>query len=164
MSEVNSQPELIETVSPPSNPSVIELAEHEELEGDLKEIYDLVYAKVKQIASSGKFTAEHLRPLVLNIVEIVQGYSSDKYDHIDGSQKKAMAMNILRHVIVDLHKNKQMSQQQYEMILLSLEFFGGAIFDLAKMAWKKLVEVTVDISENGTAKCCARNFSRRSKK
>lgn len=152
----NSQTETIEPV--PINPSIIELAEHEDLEGDLKEIYDLVYTKVKQIVASGKFTAEHLRPLVLNIVEIVQEYTKNKYDHIDGAQKKAMALNILRHVIVDLHKRGQINQEQYEMILLSLEFFGGALIDLGKAAWTKLVEVAEDVSENGVSGCCKRNF------
>lgn len=166
----NSQPEETETVvvpvskPVPTNPNIIELAEHEDLEGDLKEIYDLVYTKVKQIVASGKFTAEHLRPLILNIVEIVQEFTKGKYDHIDGAQKKAMAMNILRHVIVDLHKRGQIDQESYELILLSLEFFGGAIFDLAKMAWKKLVEVVDDVSENGVSGCCKRNFGRKGKK
>ena len=160
----NSQPEESSLLTPmssepvPINPSIIELAEHEDLEGDLKEIYDLVYTKVKQIVASGKFTAEHLRPLVLNIVEIVQEYSNNKYDHIDGAQKKVMALNILRHVIVDLHKRGQINQEQYEMILLSLEFFGGALIDLGKVAWAKLVEVAEDVSENGVSGCCKRNF------
>ena len=123
----------------------------------MKEIYDLLTAKVRQIVSTGKFTAEHLRPLILNIIEIVQEFTQDKYDHIDGSQKKSMALNILRHVIVDLHKKGQISKEDYELILLSLEFFGGALFDLGKAAWKKLVETVSDISDNGCAGCFGRN-------
>ena len=140
---------------------VIDLAEHEDLEGDLKEIYDLVKAKISQIVSTGKFTAEHLRPLILNVVEIVQEYTKNKYDHIDGAQKKAMAMNIMRHVIVDLHKNGQINQEQYELILLGLEFFGGALVDLAKIAWRKLIEVIDDVADNGCAGCFGRNCRRR---
>lgn len=140
---------------------VIELAEHEDLEGDLKEIYDLVKAKISQIIATGKFTADHLRPLILNIIEIVQEYTRNKYDHIDGAQKKAMALNILRHVIVDLHREGQISQEQYELILLSLEFFGGALIDLGKQAWKALVNVVEDVADNGCAGCFGRNCRRR---
>jgi len=143
------------------NDHVLELAEHEDLEGDLKEIYDLVYTKVDLIVSSGKFTAEHIRPLVLNLVEIIQEYTNNKYDHIDGAQKKAMALNILRHVIVDLHKKGQINQQQYELILLSLEFFGGPLIDLAKAAYKALVNVVDDVAENGCAGCWGRNCRRK---
>jgi len=142
---------------------VIKLAEHEDLEDDLKEIYDLVLKKVSLIVATGKFTAEHLRPLILNIIEIVQEYTANKYAHIDGAQKKAMAINILRHVIVDLHKNRQIDQEQYELILLSLEFFGGALFDLGKAAYKLLVTVVDDVSENGCKGCFGRNFRRKRK-
>ena len=58
----NIEPVVVAPLVPIINP-IIELAEHEDLEGDLKEIYDLVYAKVKLIVSTGKFTAEHLRPI-----------------------------------------------------------------------------------------------------
>ncbi len=138
--------------------NVIALAESEDLEGDLKEIYDLVSKKIALIAATGKFTAEHLRPLILNIIEIVQEYTTQKYHHIDGAQKKAMALNILRHVIVELHKKGQINQEQYEMILLSLEFFGGALIDLGKQAYKKLIEVIDDVVDNGVSGCCGRNF------
>ena len=131
--------------------NVIELAEKEDLEGDLKEIYDLVAIKVRQIVSVGHFTADHLRPLSLNVIEIVQNFSKERYDHIDGAQKKSMALNIIRHVIVDLRKNNQITQQEYETILLGLEFFGGALIDLGKEAYKMLVNVIDDIAENG---CC----------
>ena len=162
--DANPQPETVEAVpveavvdAPVSN-DVIALAEHEDLEGDLKEIYDLVHAKVKQIVATGKFTAEHIRPLILNIIEIVQEYTKGKYAHIDGAQKKAMALNVLRHVIVDLHKNGQINQDQYEMILLSLEFFGGVLIDFGKIIYKKLVEVADDVAEHGCSGCCKRNF------
>jgi len=141
--------------------NIIRLAEHEDLEGDLKEIYDLVYDKIALIVSTGKFGAEHLRPLILNIVEIIQEYTANKYDHIDGAQKKAMALNILRHIIVDLHRRGQINQEQYELILLGMEFFGGALIDLGKAAWKKLVEVVDDVSTNGCAGCFGRNCRKR---
>lgn len=128
-----------------------------ELEGELKEIYDLVKAKITSIVSTGKFTPELLRPLILSIIEVVQGYTNEKYSHIDGSQKKAMAMNILRHVFEDLHNQKQINDNDYEMIMLSLEFFGGALFDLGKVLYNKLHETVSDVSENGCNGCFARN-------
>jgi hypothetical protein len=143
--------------------NTLKLAEEEQLEDDLKEIYDLVYKKVNLIVSSGKFTAEHVRPLVLNVIEVVQNYTTSKYDHIDGSEKKAMALNVIRHVIVDLYKKGQISSDQYELILLSLEFFGGALIDLGKAAYNKLIEIAVDVSDNGCSGCTGRNFRRKNK-
>lgn len=142
---------------------IIDMAEHEDLEGDLKEIYGLVYKKVALIVSTGKFTAEHLRPLILNIIEIVQEYTDNKYHHIDGAQKKAMALNILRQVVVDLHNKGQINQENYELILLSLEFFGGALIDLGKAAWTALVNAIDDVTENGCAGCFGRNCRRKRK-
>ena len=154
MAEVEVEPVTIKS-------SIVELAEHEDLEGDLKEIYDLVRAKVRLVVSTGKFTAEHIRPLLLHIIEIVQEYTSEKYAHIDGSQKKTMALNILRHVIVDLYKNGQIGQDEYELILLSLEFFSGALMDLGKAAYKALVTVVDDIAEHGCSGCFGRNCRRK---
>lgn len=157
--ELESVPETkpIREINLMDNSNIIDLAEHEDLEGDLKEIYDLLRVKVKLIVSTGKFTAEHIRPLLLNIIEIVQEYTDAKYAHIDGAQKKAMAMNILRHVIVDLYKNGQISKDDYELILLSLEFFGGALVDLAKATFTKLIETIDDVAQNGCAGCFGRN-------
>ena len=150
-----------ETLHIVNNNHVIVMAEREDLEGDLKEIYDLVKYKISQIVATGRFTSDHLRPLLLNIIEIVQEYTTNKYKHIDGSQKKAMALNILRHVIVDLHKNGQINQEQYEMVLLGLEFFGGILIDMGKIVWKKMVDVVEDVSTNGCQGCFGRNFRRR---
>ena len=141
--------------------SIVELAKHEELEGDLKEIYDLVTVKVRQIVSTGHFTADHIRPLSLNVIEIIQNYTKNKYDHIDGAQKKAMALNILRHVIINLRDNQQISQQECETLLLGLEFFGGALIDLGKEAYKMLIHVLDDVSEHGCSGCFGRNFKPR---
>ena len=127
------------------------------LEGDLKEIYDLVKTKVTQIVSTGKLTAEHIRPLLLNIIEVVQNFTDQKYSHIDGSEKKALALNILRHVFKDLHQKGQLNDEQYEMIMLSLEFFGGVLIDFGKVVYNKLVDVASDVAEHGCKGCFSRN-------
>lgn len=155
--DAESQPEP----QPETSLGVVSLAAGEELEGDLKEIYDLVSLKVKLIVSTGKFSQEHLRPLILNVIEIVQNYTKGKYAHIDGAQKKAMALNVLRHVIVTLYQNGQLDKDQYEMILLGLEFFGGALMDMGKVVYNALVNVAEDISENGCAGCFGRNCSKK---
>lgn len=134
-----------------------------ELEGDLKEIYDLVKAKITQIVATGKLTAEHLRPLILNIIEVVQNFTDQKYSHIDGSEKKAMALNILRHVFKDLHNKGQLNDEQYEMIMLSLEFFGGVLIDFGKVVYNKLVDVAADVAEHGCKGCLSRNCAPKKK-
>lgn len=148
---------MSETTAAPTESTLIIPNEAEELEGDLLEIYELVHKKANLIVSTGKFTAEHLRPLILEIIEVVQNYTANKYDYIDGSKKKAIALNILRRVITDLYNNGQMNKDQYEMVLLSLEFFGGALIDLGKAAYKLLIQVVDDIADNGISGCVSRN-------
>lgn len=148
-------------MSDPSTPNenvVVNSNEADDLEGDLKEIYDLVKVKVSQIVATGKLTSDHLRPLLLDLVEVVQEYSSGHYDHIDGAKKKAMSLNVLRHVFKDLRDKEQISQSDYEMIMLSLEFFGGVLIDFGKVVYNKLVEVATDISDRGCSGCTSRNF------
>lgn len=128
-----------------------------ELQGDLKEIYSLVSTQVTNIVAVGKLKPEQLRPLVLNVIEVVQNYTQAKYDHIDGAQKKSMAINILQHVILDLKNKGQLTVDEYTMISMGLDFFGSALIDFGKMAYNKLVETVDDIAEHGYKGCVGRN-------
>ena len=158
MSDAVTDPEIIPTETVIESVPVESVpSETDDLEDDLKDIYGLIQIKIRQIVSTGKLTPEHIRPLLLDLIEIVQEYTNNKYDHIDGAKKKAMAMNILRYVFKDLHAKGQIDQESYEWLMLSLEFFGPALIDLAKQAWKLLVDTSIDISENGCSGCCSRN-------
>ncbi len=140
------------------NGSDVVTNKNNDLESELKEIYDLLNANVNQIITNGNFTPDHLRPLILNLIEVVQNYTSGKYEHIDGTKKKEMALKVLRHVITGFYNDGKISKDDYDTIMIGLEFFGGALIDLGKAAWKGLAKVAEDISENGCHGCWGRNF------
>jgi hypothetical protein len=130
----------------------------DELENDLQEIYDLLDGKVSQIITNSNFTPDHLTPLILNLIEVVQNYTSGKYENINGAKKKEIALNVLRHVITDFYIDGKISKNDYDTIMIGLEFFGDALIDLGKAAWKGLFKVVEDVSENGCRGCWGRNF------
>jgi len=135
--------------------------EEKELEGDLKEMYDLVKTKIEMTIADQHFTSELVRPLLIGIIQVVQSFTKGKYGKMDGSQKRAMAMELTKHVMKDLHHKGQITDEAYEYTMLGLELFGPALFDGLKALSKKIGEVVDDIQEHGAAGCCGRNFGRR---
>lgn len=133
----------------------------EDLDANLKEIYDIVSEKVNLVVSNGDFTSDHIKILILDIVGVVQNYTSGRYDNIEGSQKKEMALNVLRHVIDDFYSKGKISKDDYDMIILGLTFFGDALIDLGKASWKKLTEIEEDVIEHGCNGCWGRNCRRK---
>jgi hypothetical protein len=124
---------------------------------EFQKLYGLVSKKVRQIIQNGRLTPDLIRPLLLIIVREIEDYKEGQYAFIDGATKKAYAMAITRRVFEDLHKSKQIDDETYEWVMLSLEFFGGALFDGIKAIYNSIVDVAVDISENGCGGCFGRN-------
>lgn len=143
-----------------TDPRVSEMIE---LQGNIKELYDEVSTQVSSIVSSGKFNNAQIAPLLLSIIGIVQSYADNKYPHITGSDKKTIALDLLNRVITDLYNQGKITQDEYQLIKVSIEVFGGPLIDLAKAAWKKAEAVMDDLVDNGISGCCRRNFSRRDK-
>jgi len=131
--------------------------EAEELEGELKELYELVSKKIRMTIANQRFSPELLRPLLLQIIETVQEFSNGKAHKLDGSIKRSMALSIAKYIVKDLHNNNQMNDELYEYLMISLEIAGPALMDGLKALYSKLVSVGQDISENGCKGCASRN-------
>ena len=164
-SSVTSEPVSSQVVSEPVSSSVTSvtvtdprIAELIDLQSNISLLYNEVNAAVNAIIFTGKLDSGKITPLMICIIGIVQRYAEDKYTHITGADKKTIALNILNKVIKDLYEQGKISQDDYQLIILSLDFFGGPLIDLAKAAWTKAEAVIDDIQENGLKNCCGRNF------
>ncbi len=135
-----------------------------EVDEEFKELYELVSKKVKQTIANGKLTPDLIRPLLLIVVREVENFTQGKYSNIDGSTKRAYAMAITRYVFEDLHEAGQIDEETYGWVMLGLEFFGGVIFDGLKSIYNSIIDVAVDVSENGCSGCFARNCKRKKNK
>jgi len=142
------------------DPRVTEMIE---LQGNMKELYDQVSGQVNALVSTGKFNTAQLTPLLLSIIGTVQNYADNKYPHITGADKKTIALNLLNEVIKDLYNQGKITQDEYNLIKMSIDVFGGPLIDLAKAAWKKTQAVADDLIDNGCSGCLRRNFSRKDK-
>jgi len=170
--ETVSEPQVIEpqviTESPVTEPNPVtssvtvtdpRIAELIDLQSNISLLYNEVNAAVNAIIFTGKLDSSKITPLMIRIIGIVQRYAEDKYTHITGADKKTIALNILNKVIKDLHEQGKISQDDYQLIILSLDFFGGPLIDLAKAAWTKTEAVISDLGTNGCNGCFSRNFS-----
>ncbi len=135
--------------------------DHQEAEERLKELYDVISSKIRLIIADGRLTPATVRPLLLIVTETVQDFSDGLEVKLEGSEKRALAINVTNHVLEDLHANGQLDDETYEWIQLGMTFFGPAVFDGMKAIYNQIHGVASDISEHGCRGCFGRNFGRK---
>lgn len=132
--------------------------DQEEAEQRLKELYDVVSGKIRLIIADGRLTPATVRPLLLIVTETVQDFSDGLEVKLEGSEKRALAINVTNHVLADLHSNGQLDDETYEWIQLGMTFFGPALFDGLKSLYRQIHAVASDVAEHGCTGCFKRNF------
>lgn len=125
------------------------------LEGDIKELYDKIAHLIRQSIGQQKLSSDHLRPVLLTIVEQVQKYSDLSQIKIEGSAKKALALNLTKHVLTDLHAEGQIPTEAYEYAILGLDFMGSALIDGMKALYRQIHGLYKNIKQHGCSDGCA---------
>ena len=128
-----------------------------EKEDKIEQLFSKVFDKIEISIKNKKLTSEQIRPIALDIVDVVQDYSQNQEKKIDGSKKRSIAMTLLRMTLEKLKQNGTVDSEVCEKILLGVEIFGPALFDGMKKIWKELQEIHEDIQQNGCSGCCKRN-------
>lgn len=136
----------------------IELESTEKIAGDVQEVYQQILPIVNEMIGGRKLSAEMFRPIIIKLIQIIQELTEEKYKHMEGSQKKQIALSVLDFVIKDLKSNGKVNDDVADHILLALEFFGPALIDFAAAFVKKILVVAKDIKKKGCKGCFARNF------
>lgn len=124
---------------------------------ELKELYTAVSAKIRLAVGNQKLTVESFQTILMKIVDTIEQYP--KYQSLPGTEKRAIAMNLIHLIIDDLHNNGQIDDPTYGWMNMGVTFLGPILFDGAKLAWKKIQGIIGDIEQHGTSGCCGRNFS-----
>ena len=128
-----------------------------ELSGDAKEIYNEILPIINDLIGSRKITADLFRPLLINLVRIIQDKTTEKYGKLDGSQKKQLALTVLDYIIKDLKHQQKIDSMVADAMLISLELLGPSIIDFASAFVKKVISVAEDIQDKGCKGCWSRN-------
>lgn len=125
----------------------------------LKSLFETVIKKVRLSVSNGKLTPDSFQTILLKVVETVEELGTSP--KLSGTEKRAIAINITRLVIDDLHQNGQMDDETYGWMSLGLTFLAPALFSGIKALFSKLQDVAEDISEKGMKGCFTRNCLRK---
>ena len=131
------------------------------LTGDVKAVYDEVKPLVDELVAGRQLTATMVRPLIIKIIQVIEKVTGDKYDHIDGAQKREIALSVINHIIVDLQHSGNIDRSVADGVLMGLEFLGPSIIDFAAAFVKKIFDVVDDVADNGCQGCFSRNFRRK---
>lgn len=138
----------------PIHMAVIAGVENKALEGELKELYDIAMEKAKKIIGTSKFDAQMVRPLILQVIDVVQAYSANQAQQLDGSEKKAIAINLIKHVLADLHTGGTISDDIYGYAMMGIDLYGSALMDGLKELYNKAKAKGQEIlASNCCSKC-----------
>jgi hypothetical protein len=136
-----------------------------ELNGDSKVIFDQIKPMVDEMVGAKKISAELFRPLLIQLIRLIESHTKEKYDKLDGSHKKQIALTVLDYVIKDLKSQNKIDPSTADAMIIGLEFIGPAVIDFAAAFAKKVVEevkiISDDISKNGCKGCFGRNCTKK---
>ena len=152
---------VAEPVVEPVAAPVVETSPADEIDAELKELYKVVSSKIRLSVAGQRLTPESFQTVLIKVVDTIEELSSSKITKLSGTEKRAIAINLTRMVIDDLHASGQVDDETYGWMSLGLTFLAPIVFDAAKAAWRKLQDVVDDIQEHGTSGCCQRNFFKR---
>lgn len=128
---------------------------HPTLTGDAFEIYKKLAPLINDLTGGRKLTADVIRPMISQLISVIETYNKENDDKLDGPQKKSLALAVMDTLIIDLKNNGKIDEGTAQAINLALDLFGPAIIDFAAGFIKYVVngveEVVEDIKVNG---CC----------
>jgi len=76
---------------------------------------ELLYEELKKIVGNGKLTRSNIVVVLLSLMQTVE-----KYDKMDGPQKKAAVLNVIKHFIDDRIDGKQEAMEMKLLVDLTL--------------------------------------------
>ena len=109
-------------------------------------IYQQITPIVDELVGVQKITASLFRPLLLQLIRVVEGSVSDI---LDDSEKKQLALAVLDYIIKDLKNSGKISSPIAEGILIGLEFLGPSLVDFAT----NFINKVETIEKNGCSGC-----------
>ena len=127
----------------------------------MQELYKVVSQKIRLVVADQKITPDNFQVILVKVVDTVEALSSGSISKLPGDEKRAIALNLTRLLMKDLHEHGQIDDETYQWMVLGVTFLAPMLFKAAKDIWKKVNEVVDDVQDNGVSGCCARNFFRR---
>ena len=140
---------------------VVTTANGKVVDEELKILFETVIKKIRLSIANGKITPDSFQTILLKVVETIEELSTNQYKNLSGVEKRAIAINITKLVIEDLHDHGQIDEDVYGWMNLGLTFLAPALFSGIKALFTKLQDVGEDINEQGFQGCFYRNCFRK---
>ena len=131
----------------------ISVSDTNELKGRIKDLYQECKDAFLNMVGSQKFSGVMLRPLLMSIVKAVQKFSNSLEEKLDGSEKKLIALEIVKHILVDLRQHGNLTQEGYEILVLSLDCCGDALIDGIKALYKLTIQGIKKVKDKVSKSC-----------
>jgi hypothetical protein len=153
------------------NKTATTVANTSALPPEYQALYDTLYLKVSSMMAGHIIDLKTDPTLLLVIIKsamtIVESFrSNDK--PLDGTEKRCLALTLVKLTITDLAKNGKIGQENADDILKNIDLYGGITMDIAVSAAKGLfyiggivkdevVEFATDAKKVGCKGSCAKN-------
>jgi hypothetical protein len=143
-------------------PAVEEEAEEqlEELDPDMRDAYDIVYAQVEDILADGMVGEDNVAWIIKAVMEAVDAVAV--FAEWPGPVKAAKGKLLAKHVINDLHKKGKVNDDVYRKLMSALNILSLAMFTLSVLGDKG--KILFQHVKNGVQRACVRCKNRNNEK
>ena len=128
------------------------------IDATIEDLFEVVSNKIRLSIANGKLSPDNFQTILLKVVETIEDLSAHQVSSLSGTEKRAIAVNVTRMVIEDLHEHGHIDDEVYGWLSLGITFLAPTLFSGMKALYTKMQDVAEDIGENGTSGCCRRNF------
>jgi len=125
---------------------------------DLQQAYDAIYDVVDDITKSGGVNANNIAYIIKAVMETIDAVG--KFAQWEGQTKEDKALELIEHVLEDLHKKKKIDDRLYADLTMALGYLAPAMFLLAILADKG--KVLLQGAASSIERSCMRCKNRRS--
>ena len=132
----------------------------EEMDADMRDAYDIVYAQVVDILADGMVGEDNVAWIIKAVMEAVDAVAV--FADWPGPVKAAKGKMLAKHVIQDLHNNSKVSDDVYRKLMSALNILSLAMFTLSVLGDKG--KILFQHVKNGVQRACIRCKNRRAEK
>ncbi len=125
---------------PPCQFSIMTTRPIDQVDDIFTVIYDKVYGQIEYLVRNKSLDFSNVDDLFRATMEAVD-YVSNEGRYLSGTQKGAIAKQVIISILEDLIKDKKLEKELGRNIILAVDFLGPAVFKLITLASKGMINL-----------------------
>jgi hypothetical protein len=132
----------------------------EDMDADMRDAYDIVYAQIEDIVSDGMVGEDNIAWIIKAVMEAVDAISI--FAEWDGPKKASKGKLLIKHIIKDLHAKGKVNDDTYRKLMSALNILSLAMFTIGVLGDKG--KILFQHVKSGIQRACVRCKNRNNEK